>query len=579
MWWVNKFGSISGPYSDEQIRKLVQTNRLTRLHKISADKMTWMRLDESAFWGRTVSSPEDIELPSATLPGLKIGGDAKVVEASLGGLPGQKIVGNGSPEMKSPEGNLSQRVHYTHESRRIPTFRRRVYVVAGICVAIVFIIGISFLIGRNKFGRGDIEIGKTDVEEKNVPPVVPPTKGETKQKPDKAKDGVTFESVKLKVAIIQCEGGTGTGFFLRFDGKTYLVTNEHVARSPKTPVVTLIDGSTVRLGDLSIAEDRDLARYEVDGKYESFVIADNAPNNGDPVWVFGNSSGEGVITTLHGRVKGVGSLRLETDAEFVPGNSGSPIVDAEGKVIGVAAMLKNGAGGKDWTTAGTEFDRVRRFGIRFTGVRWNPIEKGDFERECAEMEAFEAYWELLIPYLLCMDVSDEECAKLKLRQRDVDRKLFGAHDEGFHDMLVDLSNALAGQDKSWSSWRSVLQRRDALVKELNAAIAAGDLSYNNAVKTLDDFDRKNDIRWEKVKARHREFIAKRKEALLMARTFLTTRKWGNPCIRHGYGADDKRGSVEWYLEGVQFFLDQNAQKLKDINAVLKQLEKGDEDEE
>lgn len=578
MWWVNKFGSISGPYPDEQIRKLVQTNRLTRLHKISENKMTWIRLDESAFWEQVSSKPEELELPSASLPGLKMGGVGNGAGAGIGGFSSPGIVDSDNLDAKMGDVEQPLRIHKLQTSGMGASSHLRIFIAAGICFAFL-LATVGGIVAWTMLRRGAETSGKEIGAETKSPSVTPPTKEEAKQKPDKAKDGVTFESVKFKVAIIQCEGGTGTGFFLKFDGKTYLVTNEHVARSPKTPVATLIDGSTVRLGDMSIAEDRDLARYEVDEKYESFVLADDAPNNGDPVWVFGNSSGEGVITTLHGRVKGVGSLRLETDAEFVPGNSGSPIVDAEGKVIGVAAMLKNGAGGKDWTTAGTEFDRVRRFGIRFTGVRWDPIEKNDFERECAEMESFEAYWGLLIPYLLCMDVSDEECAKLKLRQRDVDRKLFGAHDEGFHEMLVDLSSALAGQDKSWNSWRSVLQRRDALVKELNAAIAAGDLSYNNAVKALDDFDRKNDIRWEKVKAHHREFIAKRKEALLMARSFLTTRKWRNPCIRHGHGADDRRGCVEWYLEGIQFFLDQNAQKLKDINAKLKQLEKGDEDEE
>lgn len=71
MWWVNKFGNVSGPYSEEQIRKLVQSNRLTRLQKISQDRVSWVRLDESVFWHRSRNRPEEMELPELTVPTLR----------------------------------------------------------------------------------------------------------------------------------------------------------------------------------------------------------------------------------------------------------------------------------------------------------------------------------------------------------------------------------------------------------------------------------------------------------------------------------------------------------------------------
>ena len=64
----------------------------------------------------------------------------------------------------------------------------------------------------------------------------------------------------------------------------------------------------------------------------------------------------------------------------------------------------------------------------------------------------------------------------------------------------------------------------------------------------------------------------------MARTFLTGHDWHDPRMRRGDG-NDSWGSVNWYLDAITFWLDQNAQKLKDINAALKNLEKGDEDED
>ena len=87
MWWINKFGSISGPYSDEQIRKLVQTNRLTRLCKISDDRATWVRIDESIFWGRSANVPEGIELPStSTMTISGVGSSARPRIARIGSV-------------------------------------------------------------------------------------------------------------------------------------------------------------------------------------------------------------------------------------------------------------------------------------------------------------------------------------------------------------------------------------------------------------------------------------------------------------------------------------------------------------
>lgn len=564
MWWVNKFGSISGPYTDEQIRKHVQMNRLTRLHKVSEDKVTWVRLDESPFWARTSSGPEEIELPSAVFTRFK-GDGLQADPAAEGEMP------------------LKDLCEVAPEVVRKPIERNRRMVYAVIVISLAAVVALAITVGVILFSRsknGESSADKDEHAEKSSSGSSG-DKESTNPPQGGAQKGVSFESVKFRVAIIQSEEGNGTGFFLKFDGKTYLVSNEHVVRSAKTPVAMLVDGSTVSLGAMSIAEDRDLARYEIKDGHDSFVLADDSPNNEDPVWVFGNSSGDGVITTLRGCVTGVGSVWIKTDAEFVPGNSGSPIVDGNGKVIGVAALLKNGSSGRDWTKAGTEFDKVRRLGVRFTGVRWTSVDRSEFEKDCAEMRVFQAYWELLIPYLVCMDVSDEAYKELKLEQKDVDRRRFGEDDHGFHDMLVSLSRALEGQGKSWAGWKSVLQRRDALIKELNIVVSERELTYNNAVKALDKFDRENEIdkKWDKVKARHRDFIAKRKEALLMARSFLAGRKWCDPLMKHGYSTEDRAGSVDWYLEGVQYLLEQNAQKLKDINAALKQIEKGDNDEE
>ena len=58
MWWVNKFGRVTGPYSDEQIQSGIRQNQFTRLNKISNDQQTWMRLDQTKFWQPVSPAPE-----------------------------------------------------------------------------------------------------------------------------------------------------------------------------------------------------------------------------------------------------------------------------------------------------------------------------------------------------------------------------------------------------------------------------------------------------------------------------------------------------------------------------------------
>ena len=61
MWWVNKFGSVSGPYSDEQIRRGIACRQFTKLHKISNDGESWQRLDLTKFWNPFSRGPEIVE--------------------------------------------------------------------------------------------------------------------------------------------------------------------------------------------------------------------------------------------------------------------------------------------------------------------------------------------------------------------------------------------------------------------------------------------------------------------------------------------------------------------------------------
>ena len=567
MWWVNKFGSISGPYSDEQIQKGIRQNLFTKLHKISADKQSWRRLDQTEFWNPISSAPDQLDIP-----------------VEFAGKIGS--VARGQEEVTPPDPPISVKKPITPSKQKqfdllefVMDHKTGVGIAGvGLCACLLIVIGILVFGGRK---AGSAEVAK--IRSENIVTNSPAVLVET-QKPKKTSEISVndFETVKRRVVLVHTkEGASGTGFLVKMNDKKYVLTNDHVIRSKSAPDMVLVDGTKIELGKLSIARDRDLARFEVSYDGDYFELSDKLPNNNDEIWVYGNSMGDDVITSLRGFVTGVGSRVIKVNAEIVGGNSGCPILVMDGKVVAVAAYLLNGDNGNDWRTKDTSFDNVRRFGIRVANVDWVNVDSRKYENECAKLELVGVFWDYLWPYLVCQDVSEEKYNTLKLEQKDVDRKNFGSDDVGFHEMLMDLSKSYAGQGGSWRKWQNLLRDRDALIKRLNEAIAAGDLTRENGEKALEEFDNKKKIEatWENVKAKHREFNAKRKEALIMAKEFLTGIDWQDSLMKHGYSADDKRRSVDWYLEGIQYFLDQNAQQLKDLNKALKKLEKGDDDDE
>lgn len=567
MWWINRFGSVTGPYSEGQIRKLVQNHQLTRLHKVSRNKADWIRVDQSEFWSSPIGSTE-----STPMVPLEV-------------LTARPPTSYDSPLTPQTEVPVTPKTNAVRRRSLIDVLATNFQLVAGIA-AILFIslaVVICFCVmssDKKKRSRSERTSLAEEVQEGST--VSDVTKDESQTgKGGGCSTGIEFENIKRKVVLIRTKEGSGTGFLVKMDGRNYLVTNEHVVRSADRPEACLVDGTRISLGAMAVAQDRDLVRYEVDYKGEYFNLADKVPNNGDKIWVFGNSRGDGVITSLKGEVTGVGSMFLKVDAEFVGGNSGSPIVNAEGDVLAVASFILRGDEGHDWTTKGTEFDEARRFAVRFSQVEWKKIDQMRFVLESRKINAMKVYWLLLREYLICDDVSEKEYAQLKLEQKDVDRRRFATEDYGFHEMLMEVSKAYAGQGKSWHRWQQLCRGRDAFIKELNADVESGAMSLANAQKMLADYDLENevDVKWAKVKDRHREFIAKKKEALFMARSFLRDETWQNPCLQSGYNDDLSAGSVDWYLEAIQFFIDQNAQKLKDLNKALRNLEGGDDDEE
>ena len=145
------------------------------------------------------------------------------------------------------------------------------------------------------------------------------------------------------IVLIEGEEGVGTGFVARIRGVDFVVTNLHVIGGNEKLRITTVKGVTVPVSGIFGAVGRDIAilRIEGENKVPPLVLTADPLRTaklGDKIVVVGNRRGGGVATQLSGVVRGIGPDRLEVDAPFQPGNSGSPIVHlATGEVLGVAS--------------------------------------------------------------------------------------------------------------------------------------------------------------------------------------------------------------------------------------------------
>ena len=157
--------------------------------------------------------------------------------------------------------------------------------------------------------------------------------------------GATVELLRRSTVMITREGdGAGSGVIIDRGGS--IATNAHVIRTSR-PRVQLWDGrvfdATLRAHDR--ARDLALLSVEAEGLQASPIAAGPPPRPGEIVIAAGNPLGFiGAVTV--GSVRGTGTLRgfgqsvwLQSDVRLAPGNSGGPLADTSGAVVGLNTMI------------------------------------------------------------------------------------------------------------------------------------------------------------------------------------------------------------------------------------------------
>ncbi len=242
------------------------------------------------------------------------------------------------------------------------------------------------------------------IESANVKP--PEAKPESASAAPSApmRPGELVSTYRDSLVLVTGAKGAGSGFIATMGGKTYLITNAHVAAEAHGANLKTIEGKMLKAGDPSVAVGHDVFRIEVEAASRPFAVLPSADANaeiGDEIAVLGNAEGAGVVNAIPGKIVGFGPNLVEVDAPFVPGNSGSPIIHLKtGKVIGVATYLIVKKY-DDVTRQAFRAPVIRHFGYRLDSVAtWQPVNWTSFFSQASDLQNIETLTENLGTFLM-----------------------------------------------------------------------------------------------------------------------------------------------------------------------------------
>lgn len=181
-------------------------------------------------------------------------------------------------------------------------------------------------------------------EEENVAAIVPETTDDLAAIEERVAKVV--EKCKGATVCVQSGGGSGSGVIISEDG--YVLTAGHVAVQPGRAVTFIFpDGKKVRgksLG-INVGVDAGLMKITDKGKWPHVELGDIADMKpGSWVVAMGHPGGfdkERSVVARLGRVYRVRDSVIQSDCTIIGGDSGGPLFDLDGKVVGIHSRISN----------------------------------------------------------------------------------------------------------------------------------------------------------------------------------------------------------------------------------------------
>jgi len=158
-------------------------------------------------------------------------------------------------------------------------------------------------------------------------------------------------------SVVQIQAGQGVGSGVIYDSNGLILTAAHVVEGSDTVTVRFADGEQVEGTVLGGTSGADVAVIEVDRTDlpAAELALDNDPQVGQMAIAVGSPWGlqgtvtSGIISAVDQAIPQGASARavLQTDAAINPGNSGGPLVDRQGRVIGINVSIFSLSGAND----------------------------------------------------------------------------------------------------------------------------------------------------------------------------------------------------------------------------------------
>lgn len=190
---------------------------------------------------------------------------------------------------------------------------------------------------------------------------------------------------------------SGSGVFISKEG--YILTNNHVVEGAKEVTIVLFDGNQVTATIIGTDMFADLAVLKADGQVPAVAMLGNSDvlNPGETVIAIGSPLGDFKNTVTVGVVSATGRSidtglgyqiegLIQTDAAINQGNSGGPLMNLAGEVVGINTLVVRGSGGSavaeglgfaiPVNTAKAVADQIIQkgyFSRPYLGIRWQSI--------------------------------------------------------------------------------------------------------------------------------------------------------------------------------------------------------------
>ena len=165
-----------------------------------------------------------------------------------------------------------------------------------------------------------------------------------------------YDQLKDSVVLIQTNLGLGSGFV--YDMKGHIITNHHVIEDASTIQVSFLDGNVTSASVVGMDIYSDIAVIKVDSQVttlQPIVLGTSFDLTvGEPVAAMGNPFGlsdtltVGIVSSLERTLTAAENYVIidiiQIDAAVNPGNSGGPLVNLNGQVVGVNTAIQSETG-------------------------------------------------------------------------------------------------------------------------------------------------------------------------------------------------------------------------------------------